>query len=108
MVSELSAVEVERRLRSGSGPILLLDVREPYERTLATIEPSVHLPMQEVPDRLAELPRDRPIIVYCHSGVRSAMVAGYLEQNGFSDVSNLAGGIDAWSREVDPGVPRYY
>ena len=107
MVVELQAAEVARRLRSRSDGILLLDVREPYERGLASIEPSLHVPMPEVPDRLADLPRDRPIIVYCHSGVRSAMVAAYLEQEGFPNVANLAGGIDAWSREVDPEVPRY-
>jgi len=99
--------EVARRLGDHPATIVLLDVREPYERELAVIEPSIHIPMQEVPQRLAELPRDRTVVVYCHSGVRSSMVAGYLEQQGFRSVANLGGGIDAWSRRVDPKVPRY-
>jgi rhodanese-related sulfurtransferase len=60
-----------------------------------------------VPDHLAELPHDRRIIVYCHHGGRSYAVAGYLETEGFEDVTNLTGGIDEWSRLIDPDVPRY-
>jgi rhodanese-related sulfurtransferase len=108
MVEELTPTEVSRRLqRSDSSPPVLLDVREPFERQLARIEPSLHIPMDEVPARLSELSRDREIVVYCHSGGRSAMVAGFLEQQGFSHVANLSGGIDAWAREVDRKVPRY-
>jgi len=87
--------------------LLLLDVREAFEREVARIEPSVHIPMQEIPSRLGEIPRDRAVVVYCHSGTRSAMVAGFLEQHGFRNVANLNGGIEAWSIEVDPDVPRY-
>jgi len=107
MVEGLSPTEVERRLRDGPAGPVLLDVREPFERGLARIHPSVHIPMQEIPGRLSEIPRDRPLIVYCHTGVRSAMVAGFLEQRGYRQVANLNGGIDAWSREVDRRVPRY-
>ena len=107
MVEEIAPAEVARRLRSEPGRLVLLDVREPYERELARIEPSLHVPMQEVPDRLAEIARDRTVVVYCHSGGRSAMIAGFLEARGFPDVLNLRGGIEAWSREVDPKVPRY-
>jgi rhodanese-related sulfurtransferase len=107
MVEEVSGSEVAGRLRSDPARVVLLDVREPWERELAVIDPSLHIPMQEVPARVDELPRDRPIVVYCHTGVRSAMVAGYLAQRGFSSVANLSGGIDAWSVEVDPEVPRY-
>jgi rhodanese-related sulfurtransferase len=64
--------------------------------------------MGEVPGRVAELPRDRPIVVMCHHGVRSAHVVAYLrEAHGFEQVVNLSGGIDAWSCDVDPRVPRY-
>jgi rhodanese-related sulfurtransferase len=87
--------------------ILLLDVREDEERAVARIEPSLHIPMNSVPDRLADLPQDRRIVVYCHHGGRSYAVAGYLETEGFKDVTNLTGGIDEWSRLVDPRVPRY-
>jgi len=87
--------------------VVLLDVREPYERRLASIEPSLHIPLQEVPERLSEIPKDKAVIIYCHSGVRSMMVAGFLANRGWESVANLAGGIDAWSLEVDPRVPRY-
>jgi rhodanese-related sulfurtransferase len=107
MVDQLSASEVADRLRHGSRGPVLLDVREPFEREMARIEPSLHIPMRDVPDRLDEIPRDQPLVVYCHTGVRSAMVAGFLEQRGFRQVANLRGGIDAWSCEVDAQVPRY-
>jgi len=107
MVAELSPTVVAERLRTAPDRLVLLDVREPYERDLAAIEPSIHIPMQEVPERTQELPNDREIVVYCHAGTRSAMVAAFLEAHGFRAVSNLEGGIDAWSRTVDPAVPRY-
>jgi rhodanese-related sulfurtransferase len=107
MVEELTAVEVAARMKAAPKDILLLDVREPYERELAHIEPSLHIPMRNVPERLAEIPQEREVIVYCHGGARSAMVAGFLETRGYKRVVNLAGGIDAWSQTVDPTVPRY-
>jgi rhodanese-related sulfurtransferase len=111
MVASLSPEELAEALRknggSKSGPVLL-DVREPFERETAAILPSLHIPMNDVPDRHAELPRDRRIVVYCHHGTRSEMVAAWLEQEGFTDVANLTGGIDAWSVKVDRSVPRYF
>lgn len=107
MAEELSPTEVAAKLKNGSTRLLLLDVREPDEREMAVIEPSLHIPMREVPQRLSELPTDREIVVYCHGGTRSAMIAGFLEAHGYPDVANLSGGIDAWSRTVDPKVPRY-
>jgi rhodanese-related sulfurtransferase len=107
MVEELAPSEVAAKLKGRPTGVVLLDVREPYEREIARIEPSIHIPMGEIAGRTDELPKDREIVVYCHGGVRSAMVAGYLEAKGFSPVSNLSGGIDAWSVRVDPKVPRY-
>ncbi|MDE1820218.1 MAG: sulfurtransferase [Euryarchaeota archaeon] len=107
MATELGPEEVAQRLKEGSTVPLLLDVRETWEREISCIEPSVHIPMNSVPERLHELPRDRTVIVYCHHGSRSAMVAAYLETEGFSRVVNLRGGIDAWSACVDPRVVRY-
>jgi len=107
MVENLDPVEVARRLKERPGATVLLDVREPYEREAAVIEPSLHIPMNEVPARLPEIPKDREVIVYCHTGARSMMVAGYLSAHGHRAVANLAGGIDAWSVMVDPRVPRY-
>ncbi len=85
----------------------LLDVREPNELGLAAVAGAMHIPMGDIPRRLNELDRDKTIVVMCHSGVRSMAVARYLQDEGFAQVFNLAGGIDAWSREVDPTVPRY-
>ncbi len=107
MVPQLSVREVSEKLWAGDGHVVLLDVREPYERELASIRPSLHIPMGEVPERLEEIPKDREVIVYCHSGSRSMMVAGFLVNRGWKNVANLSGGIDAWSVEVDPRVPRY-
>jgi rhodanese-related sulfurtransferase len=106
-MEQLDPIEAARRLKERPSQVLLLDVREPYEREMASIEPSLHIPMSEVPQRLEEIPRDREVIVYCHGGVRSMLVAGYLQGRGFRTVHNLTGGIDAWSVRVDPNVPRY-
>jgi rhodanese-related sulfurtransferase len=107
MVSQLAPEEVARRLKADPQGVVLLDVREPYERELARIEPSLHIPMNEVPERIEEIPKDREVVVYCHGGSRSLMVAGYLANRGYRTVANLDGGIDAWSVRVDPDVPRY-
>ncbi len=109
VVDELSPKELARLMaRPHSERVLLLDVREPDEREVARIEPSLHIPLQQVPDRLAEISPDRRVVVYCHHGHRSAMVAAYLEQKGYPAVANLTGGIDSWSATVDRKVPRYH
>lgn len=107
MFEQLDATTVAQRLREKPDSVVLLDVREPFERQLASIRPSLHIPMADVPERLGEIPKNRQVIVYCHSGSRSMMVAGFLAANGFSSVANLSGGIDSWSVRVDPEVPRY-
>ena len=107
MVGEISARGAAQRIRERPESVLLLDVREDDERAAAAIHPSLHIPMDQLPSRLEEIPRDRELIVFCHHGSRSLMVAGYLEGRGFDRVLNLAGGIDAWSARVDPKVPRY-
>jgi rhodanese-related sulfurtransferase len=107
MVTPVAPEELAERLRAPNSRVVLLDVREPDEREAARIEPSLHIPMYDVPRRVKEIPADREVVVYCHSGSRSMMVAGYLEGQGFVGVGNLTGGIDAWSRKVDPSVPRY-
>lgn len=92
---------------ASENPPVVLDVREPDERVIAKIEGSLFIPMKEVGERLAELPRDRTILVQCHHGGRSARLTKLLRDKGFTKAVNLAGGIDAWSREIDPGVQRY-
>lgn len=85
----------------------LLDVREPWEWDKARIEGAQLIPMREVPARLAELERGQDVVAICHHGGRSRQVAMFLEKNGFARVHNLQGGVDAWSRTVDPAVPLY-
>jgi len=103
---EISVRELARK-RTAGDDFVLLDVREPDELALAALDGVVHVPMHEIRARLDELPRDREIVVMCHGGVRSDSVARFLRAEGFPRVSNLAGGIDAWSCEVDPATPRY-
>ena len=86
---------------------VLLDVREPWEWQTARIEGARHIPMREVPARVGEIERDREVVALCHHGGRSQQVAMFLEKNGFAKVHNLVGGVDAWSRTVDPAVPLY-
>jgi rhodanese-related sulfurtransferase len=86
---------------------LLLDVREPWEHRICRIEGAELVPMQTVPAKVDELPADRPIVCFCHHGGRSMQVALFLEHQGFGDVYNLTGGVDAWARQVDPAMPTY-
>jgi rhodanese-related sulfurtransferase len=110
----MAPAELRRRLVAGE-PVALLDVREDDERAwcaIAVPPPStdLHVPMGEVQDRLDEILRaaaDRPLVVYCHHGIRSLAVARWVASRGPIEVHNLDGGIDAWSAEVDPGMPRY-
>ncbi|MCU0986098.1 MAG: rhodanese-like domain-containing protein [Acetobacteraceae bacterium] len=85
----------------------VLDVREPWEVEIAALEGALLVPMGEVPARLGELPADRPLVVLCHHGGRSMRVTAWLRSRGLANAVNLGGGIDAWSREVDPAVPTY-
>jgi rhodanese-related sulfurtransferase len=90
---------------------IVLDVREPWELQTAAVKPDgfelIHMPMRSVPARYLELDQQQPIACLCHHGARSAQVAHFLMQNGFTEVVNIHGGIDAWSHERDPGVPAY-
>jgi rhodanese-related sulfurtransferase len=88
-------------------PPLVLDVRENWERDAARLPGTLDIPMMEIPQRLAELPRDRDIVVMCHGGVRSLKVAHFLAQHGFNQVANLTGGIHAWANDVDPSIGTY-
>ena len=93
------------------GQPLILDVRETWECQLASIAPTgcevLIMPMQTIPARLMELDKTRPIACLCHHGGRSMQVAAFLAQQGFSHVANIAGGINAWSSQVDHTVPTY-
>ena len=105
-MTEISAQDLKARLGGGTPPILL-DVRQDWETKLCRLENAVHIPIEEIELRTEELDPKSEIVVYCHQGVRSAAVAEYLGSLGFSDVKNLAGGLDAWARTVDPRMRRY-
>ncbi|MDB5947006.1 MAG: hypothetical protein JWQ33_2032 [Ramlibacter sp.] len=111
MIDQVRPSGLEAWLQAQSGPAVVLDVREPRELAVASLQPQgfelLTIPMNEVPARLAELDRERPVACLCHHGARSQRVAMYLASNGFRQVANIAGGIDAWSLERDPAVPRY-
>jgi len=101
---EIDVTTAAQLLREGA---LLLDVREPFETAISVVPGSQLVPMRQIPESLAELPRDRPILVLCKVGMRSLRVTQYLRANGFASVSNVAGGIDAWAEQIDPSLPRY-
>jgi len=104
---EISVTELNA-LKALNSKITVLDVREPWEFQTAHIAGSVHMPMGDVPSRFQqELDPDEHIVVVCHHGVRSMNVTAWLRQQGFEKVQSLRGGIDRWSREIDPTVPLY-
>ena len=98
--------DLKDRLDKGD-KIFLLDVREPHEYSMAKIEGSTLIPLGTLPTSLDQLNPNDEIVALCHRGMRSADAVGFLLQQGFSNVKNLIGGIDAWSVEIDPEVPRY-
>lgn len=102
---EVTAEDVQKKRKAGED-FMLLDVREPSEVQTARVEGATIIPMGEIPARLNELP-DKPIVVMCHHGVRSLKVTTWLRQHGFDNVQSMRGGIDAWSKTVDPKVPTY-
>ena len=91
-------------LRAGA---LLLDVREPDEIATCAVAGSLLIPMRQIPDNLAQLPKDRHILVMCHHGGRSQRVTQFLRANGYDHATNVAGGIDAWAEQIDPALARY-
>jgi adenylyltransferase/sulfurtransferase len=104
-IPQLTVQELKRR-RDGGEEVYLLDVREPHEYRIANLGGKL-IPQNEVPQRLAEIDRSREVIVHCHSGVRSQRIAEFLRQSGYPRVANLAGGIAAWAKEIDPTMPKY-
>jgi rhodanese-related sulfurtransferase len=105
---EIDVLSVNKMLEGGE-KFMLLDVREPAEVATAKIAGSVHIPMRDIPARLAELDpqKNQRIVVHCHYGGRSQRVTHYLRQQGFTQAQNMSGGIDDWSLKVDSAVPRY-
>jgi rhodanese-related sulfurtransferase len=108
MAGEISVRELAQHIENGQ-PVRLIDVRQPWENQVAQLPNSLLIPLNDLPQRAGEVPTEPGIIlvVYCHHGIRSLSAASYLLRLGFHNVRSLAGGIDAWSCEVDPTVPRY-
>jgi rhodanese-related sulfurtransferase len=104
---ETDCQSVKKLLDAGGG--LVIDCREPSEHATAQIAGAKLIPMSEIADRLAEIEpyREGPIAVHCHHGGRSLRVTRWLREQGFSQAQSMAGGIDLWSQEIDPSVPRY-
>lgn len=109
-MDQLHPTEAQTLLQTDPQAVLL-DVREHWELQSAQVKmppaQALHVPMATVPLRLDEIPRSQPVVCICHHGARSAQVVAFLRRQGYEQVYNLAGGINAWSAHVDPAVPRY-
>lgn len=105
-VKKLSATELKNKIEQEE-KLFLLDVREPNEYEYCHIANSILIPLNQIPNRLSELDPEQEIVVICHHGMRSQQAANYLAQSGFKNISNLTGGIDAWSCNCDSSVRRY-
>ena len=103
---EISVAELQKKKKAGE-PFLLIDVREPWEYETCRIEGAQLIPMRTIPANLQRLDVDQDVICYCHHGQRSLDVAAWLRGQGVESAQSLAGGIDRWSMEIDPAVPRY-
>jgi len=106
-MQEITPRAAAELLQAKPADTLLLDVREPMELEIAAVQGALHIPMGEIPSRLDEIDKTRTIICLCRSGARSGQVADFLEQQGYSSVFNLVGGINAWALEVDDSIPTY-
>jgi rhodanese-related sulfurtransferase len=103
---EIDPADLRERLASDDPPVVL-DVREPWEIQIGALEGALAIPLGDLPARVTEVPRDRPVAIMCHHGARSARATAWLRGQGFARATNVAGGIDAWARSIDPSVPRY-
>lgn len=105
-VAQITPQELKRRLDAGDA-VQVLDVREPWEYEIAHLPGSLLMPLNEVPARLAELDAHQEWVVMCKVGGRSYRATEFLQARGFARIANLAGGIDAWTRDIDPALPSY-
>ena len=104
-MKEITPAELQEML-AGDAPPLLVDIREPVEASIAQIAGSLFIPMNSLPYRLQEIPKERPVALYCHHGSRSLYAAEWLARQGYEALS-LEGGIDRWAAEVEPAMRRY-
>jgi rhodanese-related sulfurtransferase len=101
------SVEKLNDLRTAGDTLTLVDVRDGWELDICAIDGSVHIPLNQLPQRVAEVPTDRTVVVVCHHGARSAQAMMFLRQKGLTNVTNLEGGVDAWARRIDPAMKVY-
>lgn len=106
MPPEIAVIDLDRRRREGE-PVTVLDVREPWEVEVCRIPGSLAVALDTLPERVGDLPREGMLVLVCHHGMRSLRAAAWLRAHGFGNAVNLAGGIDAWAREVEPGMRTY-
>ena len=105
-VREIDVSELARRRNSGED-LAILDVREEWERDICALEPAIAIPLNLLPENVEKLPKDNALVVLCHHGMRSLRAANWLRANGFDNVVNLAGGIDAWAQRIDRQMKVY-
>lgn len=105
-IEAASPAEIQQRLKDGED-LLLVDVREAEEIAIAALPGALVCPMSRAAEWIDHLPADRALVIFCHHGIRSMHVARALAERGHANLINMTGGIDLWSTEVDPGVPRY-
>ena len=105
-IAAISVSDLKRKIDNGDA-VVIVDVREPFEYEIARIENSKLIPLGELPERLDELDRAKEIVALCHTGTRSALAVDLLQEAGFTNTFNLAGGIEAWANEIDPTMQRY-
>jgi len=103
MVQEITPKALKARLDAGEA-IPIIDIRESWELEQSRLDGAIHIPMNDIPDSLDQIPTDKPVVLMCHLGQRSAFVADWMNGRGYDKVYSLAGGIDAWADEVDPSV----
>ncbi len=104
---DLTVAEASQLIQSNPATVRMIDVREPFEIEICRIAGAETIPMRQIPEHVATLPRDQHLLILCHHGNRSLRVTQFLRAQGFTAVSNIAGGIDAWAEELDPTMPRY-
>ncbi len=101
------SVQAFADLRASGAAVAVLDVREPWEVAIVQIPGAIHIPLGQIPAQAGALPADRPLVVYCHHGMRSRQATEFLRARGFVQATNLAGGIDAFARAIDPSLATY-
>ena len=108
-MSNVPAMDVEklREMMQSPTPPIVIDVREKKENDLCKIPGSVLIPVGELPQHLAQVPKDKPVVLHCHHGGRSGRATAFLMEQGYTNVFNLTGGIHAWSERIDPSVKTY-